>query len=1642
MRIAATLLGIFAISATVRAQDSPQVGYATLTASPGGSLPVASSLFTYTNANGVLVSQAAVAAARPILSGVVFVDQSGTRTGLALANPGNQTADVTLILRDAFGFEVARIPQPIGANQHVSRYVSQLFSQLPANFLGSLTFDSNLPIAAVALRERSNARGEPLYSSMPVLDANSPPPGPPILFPHLVVGGGYATQIVLVNTTNQVLLGRCALITSSGQPLTVDDGARSEFNYRIEPRGVFRADLGNTALAVGYAVVYPDPGSPSPSGNAIFQYNPGGSPVTEASVGATAPTTASRLFVDNTGTQTGIAIANPGMAAAVMTITLLDRYGNIEAQVDRTLASGNHVSLFARELFPSAVYDGFSGLIEIRSAVPVVPIALKLTDNSRQEQILTTLPVADLNTPALTDTVVFPQIAIGGGFSTRLLYVNPSTSVGAAGTLRFRESSGAAMTIPLMGQPGDQFDVQILAGQGRQAYPGNAARVANISLLDPATNQPTTELTINEGNFVRPRTQILDSMGSRRDDYDAVVGNSSDPEVATIDASGTVFAKKVGFSSITVSAGGMVESATVNVFGLNTGGVGYNGTGVVQDRARRLYVASTTDHNVVRADDFRQSPTPYAGIARSPGLRNDKRLQSQFRNPAFLALNQYEGSLYVSDSANNLIRRVFPGDGGSVVTFAGTGTSGNVDGSLLQSSFNNPQGVALDRRGNLWIADSGNHTIRLIDVSTGTVRTVAGVAGVAGAVDGVGAQARFSSPRGIAFESESLAQQLERDRKGEAAPPVSVIVADTGSGKLRRVRENGVVETLVSLPFDSPVAVTVDPAGNIFVSEAGSGSVRTLLRSGQVVAAAQKDSLRNPRGIVATENGRILVIDSERSLQEIRYGAPHIGSVAPNHVAKNGGDRVTISGANFAPDTVVFVGGVPITSLQISDTQTMAFTTPPLPSGRNVLTIQNRGGIAQAPLLVGATSLSDLQPGYITTVAGGSTFAGEGTPALAVKVSADAVEMDSGGNVFIADTENHRVRRIDARTGIITTVAGTAGRQLGDGGLAVASALNHPNAVAFDLGGNLLIADETVKRVDAVTGMLTTIVGGSYGFSGDGGPALGAGFLQLVSIALDADGNLYISDLSDHRIRRVDGKTRIITTLAGTGIEGFGGDGGPANSARLNRPWGLTVDNNRKVLYFADHLNNRVRQVDLSGGSITTIAGGAPYTASRGNGGPATGAFLDGPADVKLDTNGNLLISESGRVRRVDILTGDITTVAGNEFLGYAGDGGPATSASLSSETRGLAVDASGNIFIADKRNSRIRRVDAATRTIDTIAGNGTPSEIFDNEAATAATLRHPTAISKDARGNLYITDSDNNRIRRVDAATGTITTIAGGGAPLFGIGDNGHATEAKLNGPRGRVAFDSSGNMFFADTYHYRVRRIDAVSGFITSVAGNGLPHFVGDGISPLQAGMTPLAVVLDDKGNLYIADDTEPRIFKVDVSLNLLTTFAGGGQPDDGLGDNGAADRAALGNSLKISIDAAGNLFVTDTEKGRVRKIDASTRIITTVAGGGGPYRENMPATQVTLIPIDAMPDTAGNLYIIDNNVSGGVRRVQAGPAGLIQSVAGVGPVTVDLGDNGLALKSSVYYPRGIFIDAEGTLYIADTDNQRIRAVRGPIP
>jgi trimeric autotransporter adhesin len=358
-------------------------------------------------------------------------------------------------------------------------------------------------------------------------------------------------------------------------------------------------------------------------------------------------------------------------------------------------------------------------------------------------------------------------------------------------------------------------------------------------------------------------------------------------------------------------------------------------------------------------------------------------------------------------------------------------------------------------------------------------------------------------------------------------------------------------------------------------------------------------------------------------------------------------------------------------------------------------------------------------------------------------------------SVFIAVTFSSRAQTIN-------TIAGTGfGGYSGDGGQATDAELSFPAGIAMDASGDLFIADFGNTRIREInsSGIISTLAGnGSPGFSGDGGPATAAEFTNTTGVAADISGNIYFSDETNNRIRIVN-SSGIINTFAGINSAGYSGDGGPATAAELFYPSGVTTDALGNV-YIIDRENQCIRIVNTSG-IINSIAGLPSYGAGySGDGGPATAAEINDPYGMAVDISGNIYIADGSNNRiRIVNTSGIINTLAGIGFAGYSGDAGQATAAEINAPN-GVYVDASGNVYIGDSQNNRIRIVNTSG-IINTIAGNGAGSYSGDGGPATAAEIDYPYGVAVDPSGNIYLADYSNNRIRYITSITTGTDNIA-----------------------------------------------------------------------------------------------------------------------------------------------------------------------------------------------------------------------------------------------------------------------------------------
>ncbi len=666
------------------------------------------------------------------------------------------------------------------------------------------------------------------------------------------------------------------------------------------------------------------------------------------------------------------------------------------------------------------------------------------------------------------------------------------------------------------------------------------------------------------------------------------------------------------------------------------------------------------------------------------------------------------------------------------------------------------------------------------------------------------------------------------------------------------------------------------------------------------------------------------------------------------------------------------------------------------------------------------------QTGYILSTAAGGGLPLTPLPAGDVALrTPSAVAAEAGGAVYF--TSDHCVYKRDT-AGTLTRVAGSSASPgfSGDGGLAIRAQLDSPAGLVLDSLGNLFISDtnnQRIRKVAAATGIITTVAGnGVSGYGGDGGPAIYGSFANPAGIALDGAGNLYIADNRNSRVRKIMAATGILSTVAGSGFPASGGDGGPAVNAYINCPTGVALDGSGN-LFIAESCGGHVRRVAVGTGVITTFAG-STTALSLGDGGPAVEAQL-GPLGVAVDASGNVLIADSGgRIRKVS--GGIITTVAGSGW-GTSGDGGPAISAKFQVPLA-VALDGAGNIYIAE--NNRIRKVTAADGVISTIAGNATYIYSGDGALAANTQMGKPIGVALDGAGNLYIADASAFSIRKVAAATGMITTIAGNGTQGFS-GDGLPAASAQFNDIQG-LAADATGNVYVSDSGNQRIRRVAAATGIVTTVAGTGAASYSSDGGLAVNSSLyLPAGVAVDSSGNLYIADAHSNRVRKVSAATGIITTVAGGGSSSPG--DGGPATAAQLSQPSGVAVDGFGNLYITDAYSSRVRKVSAATGIITVVAGNGGLGHEGDggPATSASLgQSLSVAVDKFGDLLIAD---SPRIRKVTLA-TGIITTVAGSDGYGFS-GDGGSATNAKLSGPCALAADSSGGFFIAERGNNLVR-------
>ncbi len=708
--------------------------------------------------------------------------------------------------------------------------------------------------------------------------------------------------------------------------------------------------------------------------------------------------------------------------------------------------------------------------------------------------------------------------------------------------------------------------------------------------------------------------------------------------------------------------------------------------------------------------------------------------------------------------------------------------------------------------------------------------------------------------------------------------------------------------------------------------------------------------------------------------------------------------------------------------------------------------------------------------GIINTYAGGGRLTADGTPRLeALFFRPLDVAFDQAGNLYIAQQLIGRVYKVD-KNGIVTRFAG--GERFvgnsGDGGPANLARLRSPSGLAIDDLGNIYISDEAnanIRKVTVATGIITTVCGtGEAGFSGDGGPATSAQLTGPNDIAFDSSGNLYIADRGNKRIRKVTPDGKISSLVLSSP------DAGYTDSIEATS---LAIDHSDNLLITTGSFGGTIHRINLQNNTITTIAGkaGVGGSSGPGDGTPALEITLLNPDGVTVDSQGIIYFSEVSKhlVRKLvpfpidDILlptlnvtsptsTGAYSTITPSiNLAGTASDNTLLTHISWENDRGGSGLAAGVKTWTVDNvllqpginqimvtawdanGNSTSVKVNVTYTPqiiLKNYIGNGRPGFSGDGIVSNQSQLWIPESIAFDSSGNLYIADTGNHRIRRI-TRDGVITTIAGNGQ-LGSRGDGGQAVNAEFNWPSG-LAVDASGAVYVSDTNNHRVRRI-APNGIITTIAGKGVDGFSGDSGPATEAMLdTPVGLALDGAGNLLIADAGNNRIRKLNLNTGIISTAAGNGYGRGG--DGGAASAAGLFFPTGMTLDGAGNLYISDTGNHRIRKVTPAG-IIDTIAGTGTPGFDGdggaAKSAQVNA-PGGLALDARGNLYIADQG-NHRIRLIK--PDGTISTFAGNGLTGIE-GENGAATSVRLTAPAGVAIDSAGNLFIADTGNHRVIAV-----
>lgn len=651
--------------------------------------------------------------------------------------------------------------------------------------------------------------------------------------------------------------------------------------------------------------------------------------------------------------------------------------------------------------------------------------------------------------------------------------------------------------------------------------------------------------------------------------------------------------------------------------------------------------------------------------------------------------------------------------------------------------------------------------------------------------------------------------------------------------------------------------------------------------------------------------------------------------------------------------------------------------------------------------LLAASLATDGNNLTFSTFAGNQLTSRDATGTNARFAYPSGVASDRAGNLYIADASNGTVRKISPG-GAVTTLAGLAGHRTRVDGVGASARFAYPNGIAIDGQGNVYVSDTDVIRKITSRGVVTTLTAQSP--------------IHPHGIAVDRAGNLYLAEALRHRILKMT-PAGVVTTLAGR--EGVSGsDDGPGEVARFHYPYGIAVDRDGNV-FVADFYNHTVRRI-APNGDVTTIAGKARYAGITDGPGPSARFGL--PFGIALDNDGNVYVCDVHAVRKIDS-SGLVTTIAGQvEILGVADGPGSIARFCL---PRALTVDPAGNVFVADTFNHSIRRIDKQGE-VSTFAGKTLRSYGHIDGLGMDAAFFSPSGVT--VRDNhLYVADYVNHVIRKV-TRDGLVTTFAGSGANLesWERTKDGAGAEATFDGPLG-LAADANGNLLVADSLDHTIRKVTP-AGVVSTLAGTSGAQGNADGLRGAARFATPMGVASDGSGNVYVADTGNHTIRRIDSS-GLVTTYAG--SPGGEGCEDGRGSEARFYSPNGLAADRDGNVYVADSGCRLIRKIDQSG-LVTTLAGlAGQPGTVDGTGANARFnISSGIAVNTNGDLFVADREAHV-IRKIT--PSGTVTTVAGTADSAGrEEGSSAVARFSS---PFSVAVDDGGVLYIGDSANHTIR-------